>query len=215
MTAASDLEGTLTTGAQVLGIARYCLGHGRIPALVRFFGVRVPGLILVRLKRIDKQEHGDKLLTDLPQLFKGMSELEVYDAAAWIVAHELWPKRRQNVLAEFEQRRTEGHQLVVTSGAFQPIVEAFAQRIDATGIGTPLEMQNGRSTGRISGLINKGPTKIEQLRSVLKGQELAYAYADGISDLLLLEFSQNPIVVHPDDKLKKVAESRRWRIISD
>jgi HAD superfamily hydrolase (TIGR01490 family) len=215
MTVASDLEGTLTTGAQVLGIARYCLRHGRILPLVRFFVVRLPGLIFVRFGLTDKQAHGDRLLMDLPQLLKGMSELDVYDVAAWVVEHELWPKRRQSAIAELQRQRAAGHQIVVCSGAFQPIVEAFAQRIDAIGIGTPLEMQNGRATGRISGLINDGTTKVEQLRAVLSGKGLDYAYSDGISDLPMLEFSKTPVVIHPDDKLKKVAQSKGWRIIAE
>src|SRR5438045_2232840 len=121
MTVAADLEGTLTTGAQVLGIARYCLRHGRILTDLWFFGLRAPRLIFVRFGLTDKQAQGDKLLMDLPQLLKGMSELEVYDVAAWVVEHELWPKRRQRAIAELQRQRADGHQVIICSGAFQPI----------------------------------------------------------------------------------------------
>jgi phosphoserine phosphatase len=39
-----------------------------------------------------------------------------------------------------------------------------------------------------------------------------YSYSDSIHDLPLLEFSHFPCTISPDEKLRKVAEDRKWLI---
>src|SRR5947209_16153573 len=107
MVVAADLEGTLTTGAQLIGVGRYLLKQGRALAVLRFYVPRVPGLLLVKFGFIDKQAHGDHLVRDQAKLLKGYSEQELSDAAAWIVEHEMWPKRRQQLISELESQQAQ------------------------------------------------------------------------------------------------------------
>jgi phosphoserine phosphatase len=210
MAVAADLEGTLTTGAQLIGLGRYLLKQGRVLAALRFYVPRVPGLLLVKFGLIDKQAHGDRLVRDQAKLLKGYSEQQLIDAATWIVEHELWPKRREQLIAELGSQQA---QVILCTGAFQPIVDVFARRINVTGIGTPLEMRDGRSTGQLGGPVVDGPEKVEKLRPVVDGM-LDQAYGDAIGDVPMLEWSRAPTAVHPDDKLKKVAQSKGWRIVA-
>ena len=42
--------------------------------------------------------------------------------------------------------------------------------------------------------------------------EKIFAYSDSIHDLPLLEFSDIPSAISPDNKLLKVAEERKWMV---
>ncbi len=215
MAAAADLEGTLTTGMQVIGILRYFITHGKALKLLRVFGLRVPASFIARLRPSRDKTEPHKLLTDIARLFEGMDEQELTALGTWIVEHELWPKRRPHVVAELQQRQIEGQEIIVCSGVYQPITEAFAQRIHALPLGTPLEMRRGCATGRLAGPINDKDTKIERLQQVLDGRELDYAYGNGTNDQPMLEFSRTPVAVHPHRALRKVAERQGWRILDD
>jgi len=39
------------------------------------------------------------------------------------------------------------------------------------------------------------------------------AYGNTISDLPMLEMSEQPVAVYPDAKLRRVAERRGWRVM--
>jgi len=80
-------------------------------------------------------------------LMRGMPIGEVNAMAEWVVFSELWPKCRADVLRELEKKRLSGNQIVVVSGAYQPIVEAFARKIDAAAIGTQLRYEDGKLQG--------------------------------------------------------------------
>ena len=69
--------------------------------------------------------------------------------------HELWP-RRQALLAELERYQRAGYRLVLASGTYQPVLDAFSRRLDAVALGTPLEMRTGRPLGACWGRSTPG-----------------------------------------------------------
>ena len=42
-----------------------------------------------------------------------------------------------------DRYRAAGYRLVLASGTYQPVLDAFARRIGAVGLGTPLEVRDG------------------------------------------------------------------------
>ena len=122
------------------------------------------------------------------------------------------PKRQNNILEELEQHRRDGLELVLVSSAYQPLVDAFALRMDAEAIGTPLVYQAGRLVG-LELPINAYQDKARRLKERFPGFEVRMAYGDTESDLAMMESSQVPVAVNPDEELQKTAESRGWRII--
>jgi phosphoserine phosphatase len=130
-----------------------------------------------------------------------------------VVEHHLWPKQKARVIAELEKYRLESTRFILVSGTYQPVLEAFAARLNAEAIGTPLEVVNGKLTGRLSGPINVGNQKVSSLRShgIMK---LEAAFGDTLPDLAMLEMAQNPIVIPTDAKLEKLGIERGWRILS-
>ena len=92
-----------------------------------------------------------------------------------------------------------------------PIVKRYG--IDNL-LATNPEVKNGKFTGKVEGepCFQKG--KIAHLDRWLEqtGEDMAgsYFYSDSHNDLPMLELVDNPVVVHGDETLKKVAKERGW-----
>lgn len=215
MIVASDLEGTATTGATWRGLESYIRQQGHRLSYSLFFASRIPYYLAVKLKLAELQGFKNRWLADLIRLYFAGQAVEQFDQAAdWVAEHELWPKRRPDVIAELQEHAAQGHQVVITSGVYTPIVRAFARRAGIDGVlATSLEVIDGRLTGRVDGLPNAGPQKAANLMAYLNGQSLLAAYGDTLADVPMLERSQAPVAVYPDEDLRPIAESRGWRII--
>jgi phosphoserine phosphatase len=209
---ASDLEGTLSNGETWKAMAAYLERDGRSPAKRKFFNALILPAILARVGLTDKRAFQLRCISTLPQLFAGFTELEFSEVAERVVEHHLWPKRKTQVIAELEKYRLDSTRLILVSGTYQPVLEAFAARLNAEAIGTPLEVVNGKLTGRLSGPINVGIQKVSSLRS--HGiVNLEAAFGDTLADSSMLEMAQKPVVIPNDAKLEKLGIERGWRIL--
>ena len=85
--------------------------------------------------------------------------------------------------------------MILVSGTYQPVLEVFARRIDAEAIGTPLELRDGRATGRLAGPVNNDGVKVASLRPLLGDATLVAAYGDTPADVPMLELSAAATVV--------------------
>lgn len=209
----SDLEGTLTTGETWKGIGRYLLTHGRATAYRVFFLLHIPGVILAKTGLTDEQRFREGWMRDLLKLLAGLSIQEMEAVAEWVVEHELWPRRRPEVVAELMKHRASGRRVVIASGSYLPVLQAFADRLGAEALGTPIEFADGRVTGRPEGPVNAGKAKAERLEAYLSGEPLVAAYGDTLADLTMLEMSRAPVAVNPAPDLRRVAVARGWRIL--
>ena len=210
---ASDLEGTLTAGETWRGLGRYLKRHGRGTAYRAFFLSRLPRVLLAKAGLADGQAVRDGFLVGMARLFRGMTRAEIERMAEWVAGEELWPKRREEVLGELEGHRKSGSRLVLAAGGYQPVVEAFARRIGAEAVGTPLEFSGGRATGGLVGGANTGVSKAERLRERVNVEELHAAYGDTLADVPMLVMSENPVAVCPDPGLREEAFRRGWRTL--
>lgn len=177
MIIASDLEGTLTSGATWKAVGRYLEQNGRQLAYRVFFTVHLLGVPLVKTRLIDEQAYRTRWMRDLARLLKGMTSTELVRVAEWVVEHELWPKRGTAVVEEIAAFQAQGHCVFLCTGAYQPVADAFAQRIGAVAIGTPLDMRDGCATGLLAGPTSNGQYKVESLRAHLEGMTLDIATA--------------------------------------
>lgn len=212
-TIATDLEGTLTTGETWRCVRDFLRSHGRGAAFTRFFYLHLPGVLLSRLGLINSQRYRERWFEDVMKLLAGMSREQVDVLTAFIV-DELWRARREDVLTELAMHRSSGARLIVTSGTYQFVAEAFAVRIGAEAIGTALEFgPDGKATGRLIGATNAGPVKAARLRDALGGEPLAAAYGDTEGDIPMLDMAQSPVAVYPDRRLGEHAARRGWRVL--
>ena len=214
MNIATDLEGTLTTGRTWKAVSAYLGQQGQGGAVRLFMATHLPGTIAAQTGIINRQEYANRWIIDMARLLAGCDAAELDRLADYVVLQVMWPQRRQDVLDELERHHLDGHRIILTSGTYLPIAQAFARRAGIVDvIGSELAMDGGRATGRLVGALNNGPPKAERLRQLLGSQALDLAYGDTMADAPMLELCRTPIAVYPDDPLRRLAVSRNWRTI--
>ena len=213
MIVASDLMGTLTTGSPFLGLVDW-VKHNQSKIRANWYMASItPSYLLAKNGFIDWQEWGQKLMVESLSYIKDATPEKVKHASEWTVEHNLWKKRREDVVARLIKHREDGAKVYIASSVVEPFVEPFAQRIGAQTIGTPVKIENGRLQ-MVSELM-KDSKKIEQVLSRLAVDRVDVAYGDTILDVPLLEHAEHPVAVYPDAKLKQIALDKGWEIIGD
>ncbi len=213
MIVASDLMGTLTTGSPFLGLVDW-VKHNQSKARANFyFASAMPSYILAKNGWIDWQAWGQKLMVESLAYIKDATPEKLAHASEWVVEHDFWKKRREDVVARLVKYREQGAKVYIASSVVEPFIEPFAKRIGAQAIGTPVEIVNGRV--RMAGGLMSNEKKIEQVLSRLGVDRVDVAYGDTILDVPLLEHAEHPVAVYPEAKLKVIALQRGWEIIGD
>lgn len=213
MIVVSDMMGTLTTGSPILGLVDW-VKHNQSKLRANFYMVSItPSYLLAKNGWIDWQTWGQKLMVDSLAYIKDADEEKLLHAAEWVVEHDLWKKRREDVVARLIGHREQGAQVYIASSVIEPFIEPFAKRIGAQTIGTSTEIVNGRV--KMVGELVADEKKIEQVLSRLGVNRVDIAYGDTVLDIPLLEHADHPVAVYPDKKLKAVALERGWEILGD
>jgi phosphoserine phosphatase len=213
MIVASDLEGTLTTGETWKALGRYLRSHGQGRAYNAFFVMRLPRALAAKAGLSDMLAFRDRWIAELPALLPGLTAEEWNDVAEWVIEQELWPKRRESALDELRRHQEAGRQIVLASSTYQPVLDAFARRIGAEALGTPLELIDGKATGRVVAPVNSGKAKAQRLLAWSGSRMLHTAYGDTLADVPMLALAETAVVVHPAPALQKLAHARRWRTL--
>jgi phosphoserine phosphatase len=213
MIVVSDMMGTLTTGSPFLGLVDW-VKHNQSRLRANYYlAVITPSYLLAKNGLIDWQSWGQNLMLKSLAYIKNADEEKVRHASEWVVEHNLWKKRREDVVAHLVRHREEGAQVYIASSVVEPFIEPFARRIGAQVIGTPTEIVDGRL--KVTGELAAKERKIEQVLSRLSVDRLDVAYGDTWMDIPLLEHAEHPVAVYPDEKLKSLAKERGWEIVGE
>lgn len=213
MIVVSDLMGTLTTGSPILGLLAWVREHQSKAQANLYMASTLPSFVLAKLGLINWQKWGQGLMVDSLSLIKEATPEKFAEIAEWVVEKDLWVKRHQDVIERLKQHTEAGAQVYIASSVHQPGVEAFARRIGAQAIGTPVEFINGRV--RTATELVASQRKIEQVLSRLGVERVDFAYGDSALDIPLLEHADHPVAVYPEDKLRAFARERGWEIIGE
>ena len=211
MIVVSDLMGTLTTGSPVLGLVDWVRHEQSKWRANLYMAGMMPSYFLAKNGLIDWQRWGQGLMIESLSLIKDATPEKFEQVAEWIVESNLWRKRREDVIERLKEHAENGAQVYIASSVHQPGVEAFAKRIGAQAIGTPVEFADGRV--RIATELVASEKKIEQVLSRVGVERVDFAFGDTILDVPLLEHAEHPVAVYPDDKLRTVAEEHGWEIM--
>jgi phosphoserine phosphatase len=213
MIVVSDMMGTLTTGSPFLGLVDWVKhNQSKWQANLQMAAI-TPSYLLAKNGLIDWQAWGQKLMVDSLAYIKDADEEKVRHASGWVVEHNLWKKRREDVIARLVKHNIDGARVYIASSVVEPFIEPFARRIGVEFIGTPVKIENGKLQ-MVGGLV-ASEKKIEQVLSRLGVERVDVAYGDTVMDIPLLEHANHPVAVYPDAKLKSVAVERGWEIIGD
>jgi len=215
-----DCDGTLYTAQFGRGLLNYASEHGRKGAVRAYYASILIPYTLSKLKLIHEEKRLRPVIANLARLFRGLSEQDGDAVFDWITYEYLLPTQRQDVIARLREHQAQGHTVTLVSGSFLPALKRIAQSLGATGfVGTQVETQNGRYTGRILPPVMTGNDKDHYTREFFSslGVEVdwdaSYAYADSITDQGLFDLVGNPIAVYPDAKLHALAQSKNWEMI--
>lgn len=207
----SDMMGTLTTGSPVLGLVDW-VRHNQSKMQARLYMLSIlPSYFIAKRGWIDWQTWAQGLMVDSLKLVKQATPEKMKIVGEWAVEHDLWKKRREDVIARLREHASQGAQVYIASSVVEPIIEPFAKRIGAQTIGTPVEYADGKI--RVAGELVAQERKIEQVLSRLGVQRVDFAYGDTAQDVPLLEHADHPVAVYPDEALKAVAVARSWEIL--
>ena len=216
----SDMDGTLTTAETWRGVLAWTLLYRPSAAARRFVSVRLPLVLLAKLGVINKERFRGKWLSDQAALLRGASINELAAMGEWVVEHHLWPARRvaglNAVAATLEVARASdpGTQLLLATGGYQQIGDAFARRIGAVAaLGTPLKIVEGVATGRLAAPTQSGEQKASAVSVHAAGGSILAAFGDTAADIPLLSMAQRAVAVAPDSHLRREALRRGWEIV--
>jgi phosphoserine phosphatase len=213
MIVVSDMMGTLTTGSPVIGLVDW-VRHNQSKTQAQLYMLSIaPAYFLAKRGIIDWQSWGQKLMVESLTMVKNATPEKMKLVGEWAVEHNLWKKRRQDVIARLTNHKSQGAQVYIASSVVEPLIAPFAQRIGIQYIGTPVEYQNGNV--RVAGNLVAQERKIEQVLSRLSVDWIDFAYGDTEQDIPLLEHADHPVAVYPDEKLKKRAFACGWEILGE
>ena len=111
------------------------------------------------------------------------------------------------------------NKVLIASGSHDFLVKRIANFFGInSSIGTPVEIKDDIFSGELSGepTFAKGKVRAVEKWCSQNNQKIKEStfYSDSINDLPMLEACGLPIVVDPDEKLKKISEERAYRIIN-
>ena len=213
MIVVSDLMGTLTTGSPVLGLVDW-VRHNQSKWQARWYTLSIlPGYLAAKRGWINWQRWGQGLMVNSLSMIREATPQKSDEVSEWIVESNLWKKRREDVIQRLRDHAGDGAQVYIASSVHEPGVKAFARRIGAQAIGTPVEFMNGRV--RIATELVADEKKVERVLSRLEVERVDFAYGDTALDIPLLEHADHPVAVYPDETLRAVAEERGWEIIGE
>lgn len=135
---------------------------------------------------------------------------EIYDE---ILADKVWA----GTLALARRHLEAGQQVWLVTATPQDLAQVIAKRLGLTGaLGTVVESEDGRFTGRLVGDILHGPGKAHAVRAlaVREGLDLkrCTAYSDSHNDVPMLTAVGTAVAVNPDADLREVARNRGWEV---
>ena len=111
------------------------------------------------------------------------------------------------------------NKVLIASGSHDFLVRRIANFFGInSSIGTPVEIKNDIFSGKLSGepTFAQGKVRAVEKWCSQNNQKIKESvfYSDSINDLPMLEACGLPIVVDPDEKLKKISEERAYKIIN-
>ena len=208
-----DLDRTVLAGSSLARLARVLLRAGGLSttAAARAFAQE---LVFARWGASDSTV--ERLQRRLLALAAGREYdhlRELATEAALDAAAAAFPAARWLL----EHHAGAGTATVIVSASPHELVATVAAALGAAaGVGTKVEVADGRLTGRISGVLCYGPGKLTRIAEEVPGIDWrhAVAYSDSVSDLPLLTACATAVAANPDRRLRAVARQRGWPVVT-
>ena len=183
---AFDFDGTLTTRDTLIEFVAFACGRR---ALVAWLVAHLPLLVLMKLRLVSNHKMKQRLFA---HFFGGMAE-EDFDILCRRFASERACLLRPEGLATMERAAGESAEIVVVSASVDNWVSPFFSRLGhrVTVLGTKVEVDGGRLTGRFATRNCYGPEKVRRMEEAFPGREgyRVVAFGDSRGDRELLAWA--------------------------
>ncbi|MGE5373750.1 MAG: HAD family hydrolase [Bacteroidota bacterium] len=215
-----DCDGTLYSAQYGRGLMKFASERGHKGAVRAYYASLLPLIVLRKFKLITDEQFHRPLTSRMPWMIKGMSTEEFRDLGDCLYRDYLLPTERTEVVEHLRDHQSKGHAVLLVSAQLLPTLEILGDHYKADGVvGTNVELESGRYTGRIVPPVITGTDKDLYAREFFSRRkieidwEASYAYADSITDTGLLGMVGHPVAVHPDAKLFALVQARNWEMI--
>ena len=159
-----------------------------------------------------------KIINEMVTWTKGISEQSMNELCHEVFRDVLLPSVFEEARLEIKAHKEKNAKVVILSSAPAQICMEMAKNLGMDDIiCSDLEAIDGYLTGRPVGNLCFDVEKEIRLRAYcemryIKTSDVWY-YGDSISDLPALNLAGNPVCINPDNKLKRIALQRGWKIL--
>ncbi|GHT81733.1 haloacid dehalogenase [Spirochaetia bacterium] len=153
-------------------------------------------------------------VTHLSQIDQQMME----NLASAYFTHRLKPNIYVEGVRLIRSLREKGESVHLATSSFDILIRPLEAYLSVTdSIDSTLEFSDGKSTGRILGIVPFGKNKKTAVEAWLNARSLqaedVYFYSDSYTDLPVMEFCGHPVAVNPDHILEREAKRRGWPVL--
>jgi len=187
---------------------------------------------LYKKKIINAEDIIKSILKTLLQIFRGFDWV-IYNKSRYlegvekevIISHLpeffenfIWPRISEELLLCLKDLKKKNFEIILISGTLDFLMTPFIEKLNADGgIGSHMEVNNGKFSGRITNIYPYKHGKISALKHYLKEREVdyahSYAFADSLADIPLLKLFGNSVVINPGFLLWLRAKMEKWKVM--
>lgn len=212
-----DMDRTVTRRATYTPFLLHCALR-RAPWRLVFLPLVVLSMLAYVLKLIDRsslKEINHRLLLGARVHARELKPLVESFAQAQLRTN-IRPGARRAIARD----KADGRRLVLATASYRFYADEIAKRLgfdDVIGTGSIIGLDE-RVQAKIAGENCYGPAKMRMIAHWIEESGLRGAhghvrfYSDHVSDAPTFEWSDEPVAVNPHEKLRKLAETRGWKI---
>ena len=209
-----DVDGTLIAGATLERIfIRFLRRRGELGLreLINWIGTTIKAAAFK--DRARRRPH----MKAIKGYLRGKDSTHYRRLARECFESEIEPRLSEEAINRLRWHQNAGHFVILLSGTLDMLLEPLAERLGVYArIGSELEIEEKRFTGRLSGAHPFGQVKAECLATINRVSYFdlkhSFAYADSFADRHLLAMVGHPVATNADLGLRKIAENRGWMI---
>ncbi len=216
-----DVDGTLTSERVWRGVLEY-YSRRKLRRWIyrRFWAYHMPLYILYKARLLSQSAFRHPWAAHLMWFLRGDTPQDAAPVWDWVTEEYLKPFWRTDAREILNQHKQSGDLVVLVSGGPTPLVERIAKEFGADmAVGTQPALRDGHYTGGVAGAVCIDAQKATLAQQALQQRGLdvdlaaSSAYADGATDVALLEMVGHPVAFHPDEELKPIAQTRGWQML--
>jgi len=150
----------------------------------------------------------------------GLKEKELKKLLPEFFENYIYPRLSLQSLKWMKKLRAKSYKIILISSTLDFILDYLAEQLGADGgVGSKMELIDGKFTGRVLGIYPFYDGKIQALKRYFKDKKVDYAnsygFGDSGADIPLLSSMGYSVAVNPRRRLRREASRRGWLIIRD